>query len=86
MEKVGLQKTIKNIFYLMFTTMVTFEGLRVEELKIKFFSMGHNVKNVFQGAKINVTTLTLSSRPKQGAWRGVGQECNSRITFTFPEM
>jgi hypothetical protein len=42
-EKVGVQGTTKNIFYLMFMTMVTFEGLKVEELKVKFLSMGYNV-------------------------------------------
>jgi len=31
----------------------------------------------------NVTTLTLGSRPKQGAWKGAGQECNLGVTFTF---
>jgi hypothetical protein len=27
--------------------------------------------------------LALGSRPKQGAWKGVGQERNLGITFTF---
>jgi hypothetical protein len=38
--------------------------------------------------KINgsgVTTLTLGSQPKHGAWKGVGQECNLGVTFTLLE-
>jgi hypothetical protein len=55
-EKVGVQGTTKNIFYLMFTTIVTFEGLKVEELRVKFLSKGYDVNNVFQDARANVTT------------------------------
>jgi hypothetical protein len=51
-----VQGTTKNIFYLMSTTIVTFEGLKVEKLKVKFLSMGYNVNNVFQAARTNVTT------------------------------
>jgi hypothetical protein len=28
-----------------------------------------------------VTTLTLGLQPKQGAWKGEGQECNPKVTF-----
>jgi hypothetical protein len=31
-----------------------------------------------------VTTLTLGSRPKQGAWKSEDQECNMGVTFTLP--
>ncbi len=51
-----MQGITKNIFYLMFTIMVTFKGLKVENLRVKFLSMGYDVNNMFQGAKVNVTT------------------------------
>jgi hypothetical protein len=36
--------------------MITFGGLTVENLKTKFISMGCDGNNVFEGAKIGVTT------------------------------
>jgi hypothetical protein len=35
---------------------------------------------------VHITTLALGSQPKQGAWKGVGQKCNSKVTFTFPRV
>jgi hypothetical protein len=40
----------------MFVAMITFGGLNVEKLGTKFISMGFDGNNVFQGAKIGVTT------------------------------
>ncbi len=36
--------------------MITFGGLNVEKLGIEFISMGFDGSNVFQGARIGVTT------------------------------
>jgi hypothetical protein len=46
----------KNIFHLMFITMVTLEGLNVEKLGVNFISMDCNSNNVFQNVKVSVTT------------------------------
>jgi tartrate dehydratase beta subunit/fumarate hydratase class I family protein len=46
---------LKNIFHLMFITMVTLEGLNVEKLGVKFISMDCDGNNVFQNVKVNVT-------------------------------
>jgi hypothetical protein len=40
----------------MVNVMVTFGGLSVELLGVKFISMGYNGKNVFQGENVNVIT------------------------------
>ncbi len=40
----------------MFIAMVTFGGLNVKQLGIKFISMGCDGSSVFQGAKVGVTT------------------------------
>jgi hypothetical protein len=46
----------KNIFHLMFITMITLEGLSVEKLGIKFISMDCDGNSVFQNVKVSVTT------------------------------
>jgi hypothetical protein len=40
----------------MLTTIVTFGGLNVEELRAKLISMGCNGSNVFQSVRVGVTT------------------------------
>jgi len=32
---------------------------------------------------ITVMTLALGSQPRQGAWKGEGQKCNLKVTFTL---
>ncbi len=46
----------KNIFHLMFITMVTLEGLNVEKLGVNFISMDCDGNDVLQNVKISVTT------------------------------
>jgi hypothetical protein len=33
-----------------------------------------------------IMTLTLGSQPRQGAWKGEGQECNPKVTFPLPRV
>jgi tartrate dehydratase beta subunit/fumarate hydratase class I family protein len=51
----------KNIFHLMFITMVTLEGWNVEKLGVNFISMDCDGNNVFQNVKVNVTTQIKES-------------------------
>jgi hypothetical protein len=46
----------KNIFHLMFITMVTLEGFNVKKLGVKVISMNCDGNNVFQNVKVNVTS------------------------------
>jgi tartrate dehydratase beta subunit/fumarate hydratase class I family protein len=53
-EKVG--DVAKNIFHLMFITMVTLQGLNVEKLGVNFISMDCDGNNVLQNVKVSVST------------------------------
>jgi len=33
-----------------------------------------------------ITTLSLGLQPRQGAWKGVGWECNPKVTLMLPEV
>jgi hypothetical protein len=63
-------------------------NMTILDIELKVFTMfsWRTISSRWKSMVYLVTTLTLGSWPRQRAWKGEGQECNSWITFTLPKV